>query len=359
LEEKMSTHAPAPKSTPHGLNVLVIGDSNTEIGHITGGLARLFEQDYGYFGSGYHSLNRIVGMGEGYLPYLNIDNVGDWESYTMLWPVAAEKPYLAPDGACVRGSTPGAHTDVSFYGTGVDLFWLREPGGGEFDVIVDGVPKSQVSTKGSVIQVSRTCVGGLDPGWHRLQADVRTGTVTLEGADARVDLPEVSGRAVVHKWGKGWAATADFLDVDRGVFSSAMSLVAPDITVILLGSNDHNLHGVSADQFAANMTEIVARVRSACPRTKILLVSTFMIVSDPSNAILMEYVKVFPDTARANHAFYWDMCSWFGPFESTNGRGWFMDGVHASEAGGAQIATQLYQEIIRIAALEARIEVPL
>lgn len=341
---------PAPKALSHGLNVLVIGDSNTEIGNISGGLARLFEQEYGYFGSGYHSLNKTIGMGSGYLPYLKIENVGQWESYTMLWPTAASKPYIAPEGSCVRGATPAAHTDVSFYGNAIDLYWLATPAGGTFDILVDDVPRAEVSTDGRVSKVRRTRISGLRSGWHKLQASVKTGMVTLEGVDAIVNQPGLAHRATVHKWGKGWASTSDYLDVDETVFSSALKLLHPDVVVILLGTNDHNLRGNNRDQFADNLSAIVSRIHRATPGTRILLVSTYQINGTWTNMALKQYVEVFPEIARENRAYYWDMCTWFGPFEAAKQNGWFLeDGIHASEKGGAHIAEQLFKEIDRVA----------
>lgn len=342
---------PTPRPLSLGMNVLVIGDSNTEIGHITGGLARLLERDYGYFGSGYHSLNKTIGMGQGYLPYVRIENVGNWESYTMLWPTAAPKPYIAPEGTCVRSSAPGAHTDVTFYGTGADLYWLSEPGGGAFDIYVDDVHKANVPTSGKVLKVNRTRLVGLSPGWHKLEARVQTGKVTLEGVDARFDAPGLAHRAVVHKWGKGWAATNDFLDVDEGVFSSALRLIDPDVVVVLLGTNDHNLRGANRDQFADNISAIISRVRRAVPKARILLVSAFQINGTWTNLALESYLEVFPEIARSNRAYYWDMSSFFGHFEAAKANGWFLeDGIHASQKGGARIAEQLAKEVSHVAA---------
>jgi hypothetical protein len=42
---------PKPSALPAGLNVLIVGDSNTEIGHISGGLARRLEENFGFFGT--------------------------------------------------------------------------------------------------------------------------------------------------------------------------------------------------------------------------------------------------------------------------------------------------------------------
>jgi hypothetical protein len=132
-----SPSPPDRQSLVAGLDVLVIGDSNTEIGHVTGGLSKIFEERHGYFGSGYHSLNDTIGMGSGYLPYLSIENVGRWQKLAMVQP-GAPKPYAAPDGSFVIGDEAGAHTNVRFWGDGVTVYWLADGAGGEFTAAVDG-----------------------------------------------------------------------------------------------------------------------------------------------------------------------------------------------------------------------------
>jgi lysophospholipase L1-like esterase len=344
--------SPRPEALPAGLNVLMIGDSNTEIGHISGGLARMFEEKYGYFGSGYHSLNATIGMGSGYLPYLRITNDAQWEAYTMLWPVAAPKPYLAPEGTGITSSKTGACTRVEFFGTGIDLYWLAQAGGGRCAVTVDDGAAQTIDTRGERA-VRRARVEKLPSAWHTLRAVVETGPVMLLGVDARMATAKPSGRAAVNKWGKGWATTQDFVDVDPTVFRDALKFVDPDVTVILLGTNDHNLAGHNRDQYAANLREIVARVKAAVPGTRVLLLSTAQVDSPWSNNGLAEYRKILPELSDQVGATYWDMSSWFGgPWATNNAAGLMQDGVHVSQKGGEKIAGRLYDEILKVAAAQ-------
>jgi lysophospholipase L1-like esterase len=340
--------APRPAALPAGLNVLVIGDSNTEIGHITGELARLIETKYGYFGSGYHSLNAPIGMGSGYLPYLKIENVGWWQKPAMVQP-GAPKPYLAPDGSYVWSNPAGAHTDVKFWGTAVDVYWLADPQGGEMIAAVDGANPQTIATKAETRGVHRTTLTGFAAGWHTLVLTVKSQTITLLGVDASVETPVGTPRAVVHKWGKGWATTADFLEVDPAIFAESLKLVMPDVVVILLGTNDHNLKGYNRDEYAANLTRIIARVKAATPRARVLVVSTFQVNSGWSNQGLAHYVKVLPEICRQSGAAYWDMSTWFGPWVKSNADGLMADSVHVNQKGGEKIAGQLFDEILTVA----------
>ncbi len=342
-------HAPKPSALPAGLNVLMIGDSNTEIGHITGELARMFEENYGYFGSGYHSLYAQVGMGSGYLPYLNIENQGAWTLRGMVKP-GAPKPYLAPDGTYAVGMKKGLETVVEFYGTTVDVHWLATEDGGAFSLAVAGRDPQTVNTAAENCEVRKTSVDGLDNGWHRLVLTTDSPPVTLLGVEARVATPSGVPRAVVHKWGKGWATTQDFRDVDPMVFQQALGHLRPDVTVIILGTNDHNLAGHNRDEFADNLREIVGRIKTAVPNTRVLVLSTAVVNSAWSNKGLDEYREILPELCAEVGAHYWDMSAWLGgPWSKNNEAGLMQDGVHVNAAGGEKIAGQLYEEVLRIA----------
>lgn len=322
------------------MTVLVIGDSNTEIGHVTGELARLFEQQHGYHGTGYRSLNATVGLGQGYRSGLAITNDAGWQSLTMLWPQPAPKPYLAPDGAWVRSTTPGAQTTVTFTGNGVDVYWLAERDGGAFTASIDGETNQTVETGAAARSVRRTRLTGLPNGSHTLTLTVVRGPVTLLGVDARAG----ERRAVVHKWGKGWATTKDFLDVDPEVFRSALELIAPEVVVIMLGTNDHNLAHHNRDQFADHLSALVKRVRAALPTARVLLVSTPQIKGTWTNLALQQYLEILPLVAAENSAAFWDMSAWLGPFDPAR---FMADGIHFNEVGGRLVASELIKQLSR------------
>lgn len=338
---------PDPRSLTAGLAVLVIGDSNTEIGHVTGGLARILADRHGYFGSGYRSLNDTIGMGGGFLPYLSIKNVGRWQKPAMVQP-GAPKPYAAPDGSYVVGDEAGAHTDVRFWGDGVTVYWLAEDDGGEFTVAVDGAAPQAIATRAERRGVRQTHLDGFATGWHTLVLTVSSPKVMLLGVAAEVGAIGGSPRAVVHKWGKGWATTADFLDIDPGVFRESLEYLDPDVTVIMLGTNDHNLKGLNRDEFAANVGAIIDRVTAAVPRTRVLVLSTIQVNSNWSNRGLAEYVKILPEVCTRHGAAFWDMSTWFGPWEESDAAGLMADAVHVNAAGGAKIAARLDEELTNV-----------
>ena len=74
-----------------------------------------------------------------------------------------------------------------------------------------------------------------------------------------------------------------------------------------------------------------------------IVVSTFATNESEAQGLLPGYVTTsFPEAARETRASYWDMSSWFGPYDPAK----LEDGVHVTEAYGRTIASILL-DIIR------------
>ena len=343
---------PKPSALPAGLNILMVGDSNTEIGHIPGGLARRLEEKFGFFGTGYRSLSAIIGMGSGYLPYLRLSHDPGWELYAMVGgPGTPAKPFLSPDGTGLMGKSAGLTATVEFWGTAIDIFSLDGPSfAGEFSAEVDGRAPLVVKSASAERTVRKTTISDLKAGWHTLQISTLTGSpVFLLGVNARNETSTAGPVATLHKWGKGWATTADFTKIDETIFTSAVRELSPDVTVVLLGTNDHNLAGNNRDQFAANLRVILDRIRSGAPHSKILVVSTIQVNSPWSNNGLKEYRGILPELCAELGVSYWDMSGWFGTYAENQAAGHMLDDVHVNEKGGDKIAGQLFEEVLRVA----------
>ena len=151
----------------------------------------------------------------------------------------------------------------------------------------------------------------------------------------------------MHKWGRGYATSTNFLDVDSSIFQSALQILQPEVVVLLLGTNDHNITGTGSAGYAANMTSLAARVRQALPAARLLMVSTVDSGVGRSQRLRQSYLGVLPAVAAASGAAYWDMATWFGPLKDNKDLA--PDGLHVNEAGGAKIAAQLELEIAKAA----------
>jgi hypothetical protein len=338
-------------SQSRSASILVIGDSNTEHGFITLALADTLHRYFGIdamgtgyipFDSSFYAIryNRYTGVAIGY-------STASWSTMDIYEGTRlATRPYLSPNGQWLKSTSVNAAATVTFSGNGIDVYWLSQNLGGSFSIAIDNSIRDTIATTGATA-VQKTSLMGLAEGRHTIIFKVTSvpaqGNVTLLGFDARNDIDGLVKRSVVHNWGNGYCTTADFLKIDSTVFVSGLQQLAPDIVVVLLGTNDYYIDQRSAAEFKTNLKNIVARIKAAGFTSKILLVSTFMTTDTYGPDFLPLYqATAWPQAASETDSRYWDMCAWFGPYKAANMNGT----VHCNAAGGRLIANELLQHIL-------------
>jgi lysophospholipase L1-like esterase len=323
------------------MRILIIGDSNTEIGNITMPLKAMIDSTYGNYGTGYCTLNP---NSMGRVPdSLTVSCDTNWLMFDMRngW-VPEPAPYFSPDGLSISSEKPGAAVTVRFDGTGIDLYYLQHQEGGRFTVSIDDRNKVTINTKVYPASTGKIKFRNLSSGRHTLTVKVNTGRVTLFGVDARRADVKDDTRFILHKWGNGWASTTEYTGIDRNVFTTGLKKLNPDKVVILLGTNDHGLDQRDALAVRDNLEEIITRIHEALPPSGVIVVSTFATSDSEAQGLLPEYVvSSFPDAARETQASYWDMYTWFGPYDPAK----LEDGVHVNEEYGKKIAVELLNQL--------------
>ncbi|MEI7894548.1 MAG: hypothetical protein WCI05_15745, partial [Myxococcales bacterium] len=135
------------------LRIAVYGDSNGTMDFMTGAMRRALQGKYGDAGHGY------VSIGQPWNWYRHRDvkvtlMTGTWESFTV-----TTKPVLdgfygqalimaesLQNGATAWISTADADAPVGTRATSLEVYFLRGPRGGVFDVMADGVRLATVDT---------------------------------------------------------------------------------------------------------------------------------------------------------------------------------------------------------------------
>lgn len=335
--------APRPESLSRSLRLLFIGDSNTQGGQFTGAVAELLEQRHGFFGSGYRSVVADVGNGDAdaYRPFLTIANDGAWESINFI--NSQQGKAYSPDGTCLRSETPDHRVEVSFYGTAVRAFYTAQPDAGRLLMSIEGGPTKEVDTAAANIEVRTALIDGLKPGWHRLRlSPVGGAPVMLTGVES-FNGPLDGKAAIVHKWGRGYAATFHFTALKTEVWDSALKAIGPDWVVVMLGTNDHMNFAISSPLMLDGLGELVERVRRGAPQARIMLLSTVPIgaANSMSGRLRQRYRDQLPDLAAALGADYWDAaaaCADSGIEWKKAGH--TTDGIHFNRAGGQALAAK-------------------
>ncbi len=326
------TTSPPVSETGSDMNVLVIGDSNTEYGHITGQLEEILEGNSGRFANGYRPLsaNFLCGFRNG----VYIKNDGKWTRHDM---TDSNPPATAsPCGIWISTETAGAATSVRFKGTGADFYYLKQPGGGVFTIETDGCETIRVDTAGDTLTSAKVSLRGMASGkTNTVKLIAQSGKVTLQGF---VQKGNECKEGVVHNWGNAAANSKQFAAIDETLFKTALKELDPDYVVILLGTND----AFPASTEVRYLSTIVQRVQSALPNARLLLTSTFDVdLPIPRQSMATYLTDGYPVVARNTGCAYWNMHDWFGPFDASR----MLDACHCNDAGGRAIAEEMLKQL--------------
>lgn len=320
--------------------VALIGNSNTESGTIVLALLDSMQAGLGDHGSGYYAATPTFGSRP---PGMNVEDDGDWLWRDMVYGsgIRRPEPYLSPSGHWITSRTSGVVAQVTFNGSGIDIYYCTSSRSGSFQVKVDGAVKTTVSTQGARA-VKRYAVTGLADTEHTMEVVAQADSVRILGFDIRRGSVARGRRAVVHNLGNAAAAAKDFTVIDGDVFATALQDLVPAVVVILLGTNDHNNDEVPADEFKNHLVTLINRVKNAVPDAKVLLVSTMETDTPEAQTLLPRYLETsYPEAAEQTGVVYWDMSAWLGTYDSTL----MHDALHLNTEGGAVVAAELWHRI--------------
>jgi lysophospholipase L1-like esterase len=149
---------------------------------------------------------------------------------------------------------------------------------------------------------------------------------------------------VVHKLGRTGSQLSTWLAVDETAWEEAITNLAPDVIVILLGTNDMAQNVTTAD-YADRMDTLIARIAAADPTIDILL------VSPSENGLsrlhsMAQYRDVLQAYAHEQTRAYIDLWRVFGAYLDASGvslvdRDMYGDSTHPGLRGGLLIGKQL------------------
>jgi len=149
-----------------------------------------------------------------------------------------------------------------------DLHYLRQPGGGRFDVAIgNGKPATIVTrAKAPTLGVWTPAIGErLEPVTITLRGD---GEVRLFGAVLERDEPGV----VVDALGVGGTRAANMLLWDVPGWTEAIQARPPDLVVLAYGANECMDEDEPIETYRANLATVLDRFRTTLPAASCLLV---------------------------------------------------------------------------------------
>jgi len=243
----------------NSVRILHYGDSHTAADEWTGRLRSQFQSRFGDGGAGFSLAGR---------PFRSYRHRGQRSSMTGGWnPVGlldrdGDSMY-GLGGAAVETARAGEVVSLDAEARQVEVFFLRQPGGGWVQILEEGRPVEAFSTDGP-----------LGTGYFRFDATSTHFEVeTLDNNPVRLfgwtlDNP---GGVTWETLGLNGAQASIFGQWHADLWSSQLAYRDPALIVLAYGTNEASNSGWSAESYAAAFGALVARIRQSAPAASILV----------------------------------------------------------------------------------------
>lgn len=149
-----------------------------------------------------------------------------------------------------------------------EIYYLQQPRGGSFKVLVDGVPHHTVKTR------AKTTAAGYDAftlpeGEHTIEVQpLGNGTLRMFGMTAESESPGV----VVDTLGIGGTRAANMLTWDETVWADNVSHRAPDLVMLAYGTNEATDAHASISVYEADLRAVMAKLGRVAPGASCIII---------------------------------------------------------------------------------------
>lgn len=312
--------------------IAVTGDSWAEWRHILATpLTQMLWAEHGQSGTGWLGLYADEsGMQSQLVGEARLVRTGTWIRRDM------HSEAASPDGyAFITGD---ATATITLTGIRADrIRWFYKSQTAVFTYSVDGGAPVTINA-GNVGSLRTLDIAGLTPGTHTLTIQHVSGNAVHYGGYATMATAGVE----YSKCGNGGSTAAEWQIVAAQALG-IMSIIAPDVVVIVLGTNDTRLSR-TADSFEAGLRAMIAAWRLNNPSCG------FIIVLPPENSqavgspLFREYydriVTIAGDTAAVEYVSLFDR---WPSYSVSNSQLLWADGLHLNHGGGFAAAGAIYK----------------
>ena len=241
-----------------------------------------------------------------------------------------------PGGAYLEAQRPGERAWLETGFRRLRLHLLRQPGGGQVRVRVDGREVALANLDGPAEAVClQPDLGGEG---RRLEVECLGGAVRILGV-ALENGPGVSYAAS----GTNGAQASWLLRSDPAVFAAVLAREAPDLVVLAFGTNEASLGDFDPEAYRRSLRSVVDRFRTAAPGAALLLLGPpDSVLPKARPGALLEVTRIQAELARQNGALFVSQQDAMGGAGSMPG--WAREGlalkdrVHFSAEGYARLA---------------------
>lgn len=329
------------------VRIVQFGDSHTASDYGTSVARARLARRFGDGGRGF------IPMGQ---PYRRLFQAGELVSRGVGFePIAAASAkagappdgFFGPTGIAMDGRAAGAFlgSELSASADRLEIAYLAQPGGGSFDVYVDGRNRGRVATEQSA-RAAAFREFPVSRGPHSLEARaVGDGAVRIFGV--RLD-----DQAIGVTWdslGINGAKATTLLDSDESHFGEQLAHIAPALAIVAYGTNESGDSTTTPDDHHAAIRSLVARAK--VPGAECIVLGP----PDRGARTLPKLVDIIAAQRRAadgaSCAFYDQLgamggANAIGRWAGESPRRAQVDFVHLTRAGYAVVAQALVDDLV-------------
>jgi lysophospholipase L1-like esterase len=278
------------------VHILQFGDSHTASDDWVNSMRGLLQTKYGDGGPGF------VQAGRPYKGYRRFDAKGNSSpGWTTEGTMAMRgDPNQGLSGVSISTDSAGQTVTLSATGGLLNVFYLRQPGGGALELTDGEQAAGAIDTNGEAGPGIATF--GLLPGAHELTLR------TLDRAPVRLFgwSLENKGGLTFETLGINGAQANVLLGWDEPLWTAAMVARNPSLVILAYGTNEANSPRWTAEQYRADLEGVIQRVRRAAPQASILMVGPPDCGKLHALAHLPEVIALQREIARERQVAFWD-----------------------------------------------------
>jgi lysophospholipase L1-like esterase len=327
------------------VRVLQFGDSHTASDDWAGELRARFQQKFGDGGPGFTQAGR---------PFAGFRRLDSKQGMSRGWKaeglLAREGDGLyGLGGVSVTAQKAGEMITLEAEGEALEIYYFRQPGGGEFVVEDNEAELERISTDGEAGPGYFRRV--LPAGMHRLAAR------TLDAAPVRLFgwVLEKGGGVTWEPLGINGAQADLLLLWDERLLKSHLERRNPALVVLAYGTNEARRSDWTYETYRSALSQVVQRIRQAAPAASILIIGA------PDQGLRVRW-RVTPfdgvdhillaqkDAALENGCAFWNLRAAMGGKGSM--KQWVQAGlaqgdyVHLTSPGYRLVGDSLYELIM-------------
>jgi lysophospholipase L1-like esterase len=244
------------------VRVLHFGDSHTASDDWAGEMRQRFQQRFGDGGPGFTQAGR---------PFAGFRRYDSRASMSRGWAAAGALARHTDGltglaGFSLETDRPGETITLEAEGRLLEVFYLRQEGGGAFQIEDNGSTLGSVSTDGAA-----------GPAYYRKELPSGSHRLVLRttgGAPVRVYgwVLEKSGGVTWETLGVNGAQVETLLQQHAGLLRSHIERRNPALIVLAYGTNEARRRDLTEEAYRADLARVVGLVRQSAPAASILIV---------------------------------------------------------------------------------------